>query len=181
MSSPSPILETPRLKLVPFAPDHLSFLHDLWTEERVRRYLWDDRVIMRDEAAEVIAGSVDGFRRRGFGFWVLEERETGQSVGFAGLREFGEAGEVELLYGLLPAWWGQGLATEASTAVLRFAFDVGGLARVHAGTDPPNTASLRVMERLGMGFEGRRVIAGVEAVYYVLDAAVFRRFLASNE
>jgi RimJ/RimL family protein N-acetyltransferase len=50
----------------------------------------------------------------------------------------------------LPQWWGRGLATEAARECLRYAFEEVGLGRVVAGADPPNVASLRVIERLGM-------------------------------
>ena len=70
------------------------------------------------------------------------------------------------LYGLFPACWRQGLATEAFREVLRYAFEDLGLDRVYAGADPPNEASFGVMERLGMTFDSRRVIDGREAIYY---------------
>ncbi len=60
-----------------------------------------------------------------------------------------DAPDVELYYGLERAAWGGGLATEASRAVLRYAFDVLALERVWIRTDGPNAASVAVMERLG--------------------------------
>lgn len=146
----SPTLVTRRLELRPFCPSDVTFLHTLWTDPGVRRYLWDDREISREEAAGVIAASLDSFARQGFGFWTIAEREGGRSIGFCGLRRFGEGNEVELLYGLTPDRWGAGLATEAAREVLRFAFDAAGLPRVFAGADAPNAASIRVMDRLGM-------------------------------
>ena len=96
-------------------------------------------------------------------------RREGEDIGFCGLREFDDPPQVEILYALLPAHWHQGLATEASREVLRYAFEELGLDRVYAGADPPNETSFRVMERLGMTFDSRRVIHGLEAVYYRLD------------
>ncbi len=51
-------LETNRLLLRPLSPSDLDYLHGLWTEPLVRRYLWDDQVISRDEAAAVIQASL---------------------------------------------------------------------------------------------------------------------------
>ena len=91
-------------------------------------------------------------------------------VGFCGLRHFGEPPQdVEILYGLLPAHWGRGLATEAARAVLDHGFSRG-LPRIFAGADSPNAASFQVMARLGMRHHGTRVLNGVEAVYHSLDA-----------
>lgn len=157
------MLETQRLLLIPFDREHVPFLHRLWTDPDVRRFLWDDRIISMDEAAEVVEASLQGH-----GMWVLRRKDSGEDVGFCGLREFDDPPQVEILYALFPEHWHQGLATEASREVLRYAFDELGLEKVYAGADPPNETSFRVMERLGMTFDSRRVIHGLEAVYYVI-------------
>ena len=169
-------LQTRRLVLTPFTVDHLDALHTLWTDPEVRRYLWDDEIISRELAAEVIDSSIRGFEGHGFGFWVLAETETpGAVIGFVGLRHFGEASEIELLYGLAPSHWHRGLASEASRAALDHAFDTVGLDRIHAGTDPPNVASLAVMERLGFGEEHRRTLDGIETIYRSLTRDTYDR------
>jgi RimJ/RimL family protein N-acetyltransferase len=81
---------------------------------------------------------------------MLEARGDTTLVGFAALKEIPKTSEVELYYGLAPQFWGQGLATEATRAVLQYGFDVLGLARLWARTDSPNAPSMRVSERLGM-------------------------------
>ena len=169
--TPKNILTTTRLKLVPFDQAHIPFLHSLWTDPRVRRFLWDDRVISHDEAADVVGASLSSFCTRGFGFWVIHEIASSNKIGFAGLRDFGDSAEVEILYGLSPPWWGDGIAIEAAQVVLGFAFDVCHLPRVYAGSDPANAASIHVIERLGMRLDGRRVVNGVECLYYVLEEA----------
>ena len=163
-------MATERLMLVRFAREHVRFLHRLWTEPAVRRFLWDDRLIAEDEAAAVVESSLDSFRRHGFGMWLVVLEPGAVPIGFCGLRHFGDPPEdVEILYGLLPTHWGSGLATEAARAVLDVGF-AAGLPRVFAGADPPNAASIRVIERLGMHYVGTRVIDGREAAYYAVDA-----------
>lgn len=163
-------LRTERLALVPFAPRHVPFLHGLWTDREVRRFLWDDREIGREEAAAVVEASRRCFAEHGFGMWLLRLLPRRVGVGFCGLRHFGEPPqEVEILYGLLPPYWGRGLAVEASRAVLGQGFACG-LSRIYAGADPPNAASFQVMARLGMRRHGTRILNGLEAVYYALDA-----------
>jgi RimJ/RimL family protein N-acetyltransferase len=63
--------------------------------------------------------------------------------------------EAELGWLIGPEHQGQGLATEAGAALIRLAFEVLGLRRVHADTFEANTASWRVMEKLGMRLETR--------------------------
>ena len=110
---------------------------------------------------------------------MLNLKETSQSVGFCGLRCFGFEGEPsgtdegEILYGLTPSEWGKGFATEASLEVLRYGFLKLGLMCIHAGADPSNKDSFRVMERLGMKFLRPTVIGGLDAIYYALNREEF--------
>ncbi|HEX5718836.1 MAG TPA: GNAT family N-acetyltransferase [Thermoanaerobaculia bacterium] len=157
------MLETERLLLIPFDREHVPFLHRLWTDTEVRRYLWDDRIISVDEAAEVVEASLQSY-----GMWLLRRKDDGEDIGFCGLRDFDDPPQVEILYALFPAHWRQGLATEASREVLRYVFEDLGLDKVYAGADPPNETSFKVMERLGMTFDSRRIIDGREAIYYFM-------------
>lgn len=166
-------LQSQRLTFHPFASHDWTYLHGLWVDPGVRRYLWDDEKISRQTVFEVIELSQRTFQECGFGFWTLRRREIGDPVGFAGLRHYGDDHEVEILYGLAPRFWGRGFATEAASKVLGFAFEECGLKTVHAGTDPPNAASLKVIEHLGMRFLRRLEIDGVEAVYFELTRQAF--------
>lgn len=167
-------IETTRLQLRPFALSDVEALHRFWTAPGVRKYLWDDVVISRQQAAAIVASSRHDFATHGFGHWVINFKGTTELVGWCGLRPFGEPPRVEVLYGIVPPLWGQGLAVEATRAVLQFGFDTLGLERIYAGADPPNTASLRVMEKAGMRFDQRTQVNGLEAIYYVLSRAEFR-------
>ena len=114
------------------------------------RFLWDGEPVARETVAAVIASSRAAFASGGIGFYAVAlSKSPADVIGFAGLRPT-EADEVELLYALLPAHWGRGLATEAARAVLDHAFAALPLTRILAGADPPNAASFAVMERLGM-------------------------------
>ena len=63
---------------------------------------------------------------------------------------------AEVWYKFLPAHWGQGLTTEAVTALLKFGFDHLHLHRIEAGCAVENIASRRVLEKVGMTCEGRK-------------------------
>lgn len=143
-------------------------LHAFFNDAFVRRYLWDDRPVSRETVREVIAASLSSFDREGFGLFLAHLREGGAFVGFTSLRRTEETGEVELLYGLWPAFSGQGLATEMARACLRFGFEEAGLDTIVASADAPNLASFRVMERLGMRFLRDAPIHGLPTRTYVL-------------
>jgi [ribosomal protein S5]-alanine N-acetyltransferase len=171
-------LETARLLMRPFVLSDLDALHCMWTDPEVRRYLWDDKIISRETAREVIEGSLENFEQRGFGFWILSLKNDSQLIGFGGLRQFkleeSGADEIEILYGLAPNYWGRGLATEAAQAFLRYGFEELGLENIYAGADPPNKASLRVMQRLGMNELRHTKVNGLAAIYYSMRRAEFQ-------
>jgi ribosomal-protein-alanine N-acetyltransferase len=147
----APALETARLALRPLSGSELDAVHRISNDPLVRRYLWDDQPVSKAAVEGVISRSLKTFAAEGFGLFGVRLRDgDGELIGYCGLLHLGVTGRVELLYALLPGWWGRGLATEAARACLRFAFEELGLERVVAGADPPNTASLRVLEKLGM-------------------------------
>ena len=70
-------------------------------------------------------------------------------VGACGLSAFEPSPGIELLYSLAPTHWSKGLATEAATAILAYAFDVLTLPEVLATTDDANKASIHLLTGLG--------------------------------
>lgn len=147
------VLRTPRLLLRPFESSDADELLAVFRDPSVRRWLLDDMLVSADWVRREIRDSTARFARDGLGLWAVLPAEEATIVGFAGFRPFFEPPEMQLLYGLLPAWWGAGLATEAARAVCDHAFRELGLAEVRAATDRPNVASIRVLERLGMSVE----------------------------
>lgn len=167
-------IETARLRMRPFTKDDVDTLHRLWADPGVRKYLWDDAVITREQAEEVVTGSLESFATGGFGMWLVMPKEQQEIIGFCGLRHFGDPPEVEILYGLYPEYWGQGLATEAANAMVRCGFEEHKLDRIWAGADPPNAASFRVMERSGMKFAKTIKLGELDAIYYEIKREDFQ-------
>lgn len=161
-------LHSERLRLRPLRAADREPMHQLWTDADVRRFLWDDRVIDLATVDGVIERSRELFAAEGFGLFALTRHGAESLVGTCGMYQFPER-EPELIYSLVRSHWGQGFATEASRVVMADAFERLGFARVLARTDTPNHASVRVMERLGMRFEGESVENGLPTVRYALD------------
>ena len=168
-------LRTDRLRLRPIAAPDREALHALWTEPAVRRFLWDDRVIDLASVDGVIERSRASLAAEGFGLFALREPGRAGLLGAVGIFRLRPEGEPELLYSLATAWFGRGLATEASRAVIADAFERLGFARVLARTDPPNLASIAVMKRLGMKYEGEGKEGGLPTVSYTLAREDWQR------
>ena len=152
---PLAVMRTKRMLLRPWTREDVDSLHALWTAPEVRRYLWDDIVITRDTAEQVVESHLDTVKRHGIGYWALHILPSiglvGSPVaGFCGFRFIGNGPEIELMYGLRPEYWGTGLATEACIASLESLWRSTKLAQVYARTDPQNQKSVQVMLRLGM-------------------------------
>lgn len=167
-------LETERLRLRPFVPEEADELHALWTQPEVRRHLWDDQVIPPDRTTEILRRSGELFAREGFGLWSIRIEDFPELCGFGGYWYFREPPELELLLGLGPAHWNRGLATEAGVALIRHGFDALGFGEVWGSTDAPNERSIRLMRRLGMEFQRRAEVDGLDTVFFAARRGSWR-------
>ena len=169
-----PTIHTDRLILRPIAASDVDALHAFWTDPAVRKYLWDNEIISRETVIEIIDASERCFAEIGAGLFAVELADApGELVGFCGLRRMDGGDEIELLYGILPKHWGEGLVSEAARAVLQHGFDACGLPRILGATDTPNQRSVRVMQRLGMVFQERREYKGLDTVFYSISPTDF--------
>jgi RimJ/RimL family protein N-acetyltransferase len=168
---------TARATLRPLGVADLEAVYALWTDPAVRRPLWNDEEVSLERTRGVLAAAERHFVERRYGLWGVRDAD-GVFAGFAGCRPW-PTGEPELVYGLAPAWWGRGLATEVAHAVLAHVFDTLEHPVVMAGTDPANQRSIHVMERVGMTFDWRGEMHGVDTVVYRLSRQRWRRLRAS--
>lgn len=150
-----PVLETARLRLRPFEPRDLDGLYDLESNVEVMRYgshePWSERSQAERKLAEILqtAGSPSECR------WVIAEHEADRMIGDCVLLSINrDHARCELGYSLFPAYQGRGLAREAVTCALRWAFESLGMLRIEADVDPRNVRSCRLLERLGFRREG---------------------------
>lgn len=164
------LLHTERLHLRPCELEDLDFLHELWTEADVRRFLFDDRQISREEAKSFIETSVANFTNHGYGLWLFFENQSKLIAGFAGFLNSSQE-LPSLIFGTQPLFWGRGYATEAARAVLHYAFDVLGLECIVADVDEPNQASIRVLEKLAMSRTRQAIVNERPLLYYKLHAS----------
>ena len=153
----APVIHTDRLVLVPLDDRHLDLEVELDSDPEVLRYL-SGRAHTRDEVVASHAQRMALARKvSGLGYWMA----FGHDGDFVGLMMLPPAhgpdqpddpGVADLGYRLLRRYWRQGLATEASRALLRHAFATVGVRRVIAQTMAVNAASRGVMTAVGMSY-----------------------------
>ena len=150
MPTTAPVLTTERTLLSPFTTHDAPALLPVFRDPDVRAFLLDDVLVGPDWIDAEIAASERRFDRFGTGLWCVRLHGEPGIVGFVGFREFLDPPELQLLYGLLPACWGKGLATEITARTCDYALRDLGRDRVTATTDLQNRASARVLRHLGM-------------------------------
>lgn len=146
------ILQTPRLLLATWYSSDIDVFRPIATDPEVMRYIgigepWEDERIAR-----FITRQIDNYNRFGYCMWKLMDRQSGKLVGLCGLEPLAETGMVEIGWWLATDCWGKGLATEAAQAVLAFGFHRKRLPEIVAIAHPKNSASLNVMENIGLTF-----------------------------
>ena len=166
--------ETKRLLLRAMTVDDADVFLALRSHAQVIRYTGDEPFHSIEEARTAIEQYPD-FETVGFGRWGCVLKESRAVIGFCGLKYLPELDAVDLGYRLLPEYWGQGLATEASQACIAFGFDVLGLDRIIGLVIPQNAASIRVLEKVGMKLDGEIEYEGQAALQYSVRRAVWTR------
>jgi ribosomal-protein-alanine N-acetyltransferase len=150
-------LHTERLIIRPFVMADRAAMQPIYDDPEVMRHITGTT----GDPSEWVASYIREQRRRGYTFWALEERDTGEVIGEAGLAPYEGGPHLELGYLLRRDRWGRGLATEAARAVLDAAFDGLGATQVVAIVDFGNDASLNVARKIGFVRHGERVREGV--------------------
>src|SRR4030095_13651152 len=170
--SRSPLIETARLRLRMFRREDLADLATMFSDPQVMRYVADGKPAGRDVADKALTSVIDHWARYGFGRWAAEDKATSKFVGFGGLRSL--FGMPEVVYHFTPPHWGKGLATELARASLRYGFEEHQFERIVAIAKPENTASIHVMEKLGMHFEMNTSYYDIDVLQYTVTREEYK-------
>ncbi len=155
MTSPANIeLETARLALRRMSSNDAEFILRLLNEPSFVRYIGDKGVRTIDDARRyILSGPVESYNRHGFGLYVAELRDDRKPIGICGLLKREWLDDADIGFAFLPQYWSMGYAFEAALATVTHARDTFGLTRLLAITSPDNTASQRLLDKLGFRFE----------------------------
>lgn len=147
-------LEAERLLLRRFTGADVDNVYDLNSDPDVMRYIDGPVPTPRDEIEHDYLPAYLGYYERGdrYGFWAAIEKSAGEFLGWFHFRpgEGDGPNEPSLGYRLRTSAWGKGYATEGSRALIHKGFTELGVERVVASAYEANTASRKVMEKVGM-------------------------------
>jgi RimJ/RimL family protein N-acetyltransferase len=144
-------LETPRLLLRQWREADFEAFAAYYADPELAKYIGGQAP--REGAWRKMASLIGHWALRGYGYWAVEEKETGIFAGCVGLWFSDGWPELELGYWLVPGVHGRGYATEAGQAARDYAWATVGTESLVSYIDPDNEASKRVAERLGASFE----------------------------
>jgi RimJ/RimL family protein N-acetyltransferase len=150
-----PTLQTPRLALRAFKPEDAPEVRRLAGEWEVARTLLAVPHPYPDGLAEEwISGHRPAFERNEGLHFAVVTRERGELCGACGLVIHASDANAELGYWIGLSHWRRGYATEAAREVVRYGFEGLKLHRVYAAHFGNNPASGRVLQKIGMSYEG---------------------------
>lgn len=150
-----PVIETQRLTLRRMLKRDHSDMYEYACRREVTEYLLWDIHPTQAYTQRYLAYIQTRYRAGDFYDWAVIWKKTDKMIGTCGFTRFNtESNSAEVGYVLNPSFWGIGIAPEAVRAVLRFGFNELNLHRIEARYMAPNLRSRRVMEKVGMEFEG---------------------------
>ena len=160
-----PKIETAHLRLYPPRLDDLEARLAMDRDPAVMRFI---RPIPEDVVADraEIRGRMIAPPRGAF--WHIEMRETPGFIGWCGIFPLEDSGLMEIGYRYQRAAWGRGLATEAAVAALDHGFRELRLDPIVAVSDPDNTASHKVLHKIGLRAAGTARHYGRELPFFEL-------------
>jgi len=150
------VIQTSRLQMRRIEATDADFLVALMNDPAYIEHIGDRGLRTPAEARAYIGDVVlPSYRRHGYGMYLLTLNEDGPRVGIAGLVNRPNLADVDVGFAVARAHWGYGYASEAAAAVLVHAARDFGLKRVVGVVAPGNAASIRVLEKIGLSYEGR--------------------------
>ncbi len=169
-------LETPRLLLRPWKNSDIAEMILLNQDPKVMEYF--PATMSVSETQQMMQRIIAHFDEWGYGLWAAEYKENQECIGFIGLshprfeNDFTPC--VEIGWRLKLKYWGKGLATEGAKEVLKYGMAKLLLPQIYSWTATPNKSSIRVMQKIGMRFQGTFLHPNLPAEDPLCEHVIYR-------
>ena len=145
------IIETNRIILREFIESDAPAVYAYNSNLEVQKYTGDELITSLERAKEIIRTiSFKDYENYGYGRWAVVYKPDNKVIGFAGLKYLPEIGETDIGFRFLPKYWGKGIATEASKAIIQYGFEHLHLKRIIGIAMQKNLASNKVLQKIGL-------------------------------
>lgn len=167
MTKNDTILETERLFLRKWTSADCGALFEILRDAEVVRFIADGKPFTWEKVREFLAWAETYEQANGFCRWKVVERSSGETIGSCGFARPHDTDEIELGYLFAQKAWGRGYATEITDAATAYGFKKLGFREIIAITDVENTASQKVLEKIGFRRRGIEIICGEESLVFI--------------
>jgi len=178
--------ETKRLILREILPSDLEDMFELDSDPMVHQYLGNKTIVDKNKIAEIINHVRQQYTDHRIGRWAIIEKDTNRFIGWSGLKFVTELTNghqfyYDLGYRLKRKYWGHGFATESASASLDYAFNVLKTDDVYAAANCENTASINVLQKVGMKFSGTFYYEDILCNWYKIEKSDYQAIAKINK
>ena len=146
------LIDTERLQMREFTLDDADAVFEFSTNTDVTRFTGDDGTVNTKKDAENLIRDIwlAEYEKYGYARYALIHKGDRKVIGFCGVKFIPEFDLPDIGYRMLPEYWGRGLGTEAVRAALDYARSVLGLKRIVGEVAEQNTASNKLLLKVGL-------------------------------
>ena len=147
-------IETKRLVLSEFFLDDAPFILEMLNDPAWLQFIGDRGVKTLEDAQDYIVNKLQkGFKEQGFGMMIVKLKNDETPIGTCGLLKREYLDDMDIGFAFLPNFRGKGYAFEAVSATMSYGKENLGIKHILAFTDADNSASIQLIEKLGLEFE----------------------------
>lgn len=172
-------IETEHLILRPYTAADAQAMYQNWaSSEEVTRYLTWPPHSSAEATCTLLEGWEESYQNPAVYHWGITRKGSDAVIGDISVVHMNEkTAAAELGWCLGQAFWGQGIMPEAALAVRDYLFDRVGFHRVEARHDQNNPKSGRVMQKIGMRYEGTQRASAVnnQGICDMVQYAILRK------
>ncbi|MBW7870241.1 MAG: GNAT family N-acetyltransferase [Flavobacteriia bacterium] len=170
--------ETERLILREILPSDADKMFELDSDPEVHRFLGNDPVKNINQITDAIQFIRQQYIDNGIGRWAIVSKSTDEFIGWAGLKFVTELTNhhkdyYDLGYRLIRKHWGNGYATEAAVASLKYAFEKIGTVEVFAMAETENINSINILKKSGFRWIEKFDLDGIEHLWFQIKKTDF--------
>lgn len=162
------VFETPRLFLRLFTEEDAPLIYKLNSDPDIVKYVHEPILENEEQAEKILREIILPQHALNLGRWAIHTKSDYEFIGWCGLKFIKETGIIDLGYRLLKSAWGHGYATEAAQYTLVYGLRELNIATITGMAHIDNTASLKILEKIGMKFSKNDVVDGIPVKVFTL-------------
>ena len=162
------VFETPRLILRRFTEEDTALILQLNSDPEIVKYVHEPTLETEEQAKNILINIILPQYKNNLGRWAIHTKGNNEFIGWCGIKYRPELDEMDLGYRLKKIAWGRGYASEAAQHTLEYAFNTLKLRLITGRAHIENTASQKILEKIGMNFISEGIVDDCPVKTYTL-------------